>query len=331
MKKTLLILGAVASFSVHAQLIQNSNFESLEVSETSVTPDCNSGEGFLPADDANDNVKSRVKVAQADGIWYRCGAAYIELDPDFTSEGKVLVSPTQKTPSLRQTITVENTSGDALKPGTSYTVTARVRFRGLSADKNTNPIIFTFRQINDLSKTHSGVALIGDQTGMSKDANQILVAHDAFNSTDYTTFTFSFTTPNPLPIGTDAGENGSGNHQGVVLQLSRGKYGSDNDHDDANDLFIAELSMTEDAAASIDDLLVYGFNAYPNPANDVLKVSAAENIQSVALYSLTGQLVKSVVVDAKSATIDVANLTSGVYVAKASVAGVQGTFKVVKN
>ena len=193
--------------------------------------------------------------------------------------------------------------------------------------KNTNPINFTFRNINDLSKADTGVYLIGDQAGMSKDGNQIVVAHDAFDSSAYKTFTFGFTSSDPLTTGTDNDGNGAGNHDGVVFQLARGKFGADTN----NDILIAELSMVEDTTAAIDDLLAFGFSAYPNPANDVLQVNAAENIQSIALYSLTGQLVKSVVVDAKSATIDVANLTAGVYVAKATIAGSQGTFKVVKN
>ena len=62
MKKTLLILSAVFSFTAQAQLIQNSDFESLEVSQTSVTPDCNSGEGFVIPDNANENVKTRKKL-----------------------------------------------------------------------------------------------------------------------------------------------------------------------------------------------------------------------------------------------------------------------------
>ncbi len=319
MKKTLLILSAVISYTAQAQLIQNSDFEG-----AAAVSSCMSGE-------AHTDKPERAKVVSDDGSWYYCGGVTTEQDG---AEGAVLISVTNKTPNIRQTISNQSTAGDALEAGKNYTVKFRVRKRGTSG-ANANAIEFSFRNIDNLTTTVPGLS-VADGGALVLAGNNVQIP--ATELTDaYKTFEFGFTTPASLPVGSDTGSNGTdGNantgtanyHEGVVIQVRRPKAGSNTD----DDLLIAEISMTKDEdSASIDDLLAYGFSAYPNPANDVLQVSASENIQSVALYSLTGQLVKSVVVAAKSASIDVANLTAGVYVAKAVVGGVEGTFKVVKN
>jgi len=67
---------------------------------------------------------------------------------------------------------------------------------------------------------------------------------------------------------------------------------------------------------------VSSFNVYPNPATDVLRVEGATE---VSIFNITGQLVKTA--NVLNGTVDVADLTSGVYVVKS---GAQATQVVIK-
>lgn len=51
------------------------------------------------------------------------------------------------------------------------------------------------------------------------------------------------------------------------------------------------------------------FNAYPNPAKNVLNITASEEISSVSILSLDGKVVAT----SSSNTVDVSSLTTGVY------------------
>lgn len=74
-----------------------------------------------------------------------------------------------------------------------------------------------------------------------------------------------------------------------------------------------------------------GFNFYPNPTNDILTLNANSTIESVSLFNMLGQKVKSQSFDAKTGTISLADLAKGTYILKAIVDGQAGTFKVQKN
>lgn len=65
------------------------------------------------------------------------------------------------------------------------------------------------------------------------------------------------------------------------------------------------------AALSVNDANASVVGLYPNPAQTKLTIKTAENIQSVAVYSVLGQLVKTVASSNK--TVDVSNLSNGTY------------------
>jgi hypothetical protein len=54
-------------------------------------------------------------------------------------------------------------------------------------------------------------------------------------------------------------------------------------------------------------------NVYPNPAEDVLNIAMEMNGASVSVISMDGKVVASQVMNGTTATVDVANLVSGVY------------------
>jgi hypothetical protein len=74
-----------------------------------------------------------------------------------------------------------------------------------------------------------------------------------------------------------------------------------------------------------------GFTMYPNPAHDMINFSAQENIENITIYSILGQKVISQELDANNAQIDVSQLASGAYIAKVSINGQVGTYKILKD
>ncbi|HCQ13451.1 GEVED domain-containing protein, partial [Flavobacterium sp.] len=58
------------------------------------------------------------------------------------------------------------------------------------------------------------------------------------------------------------------------------------------------------------------FRFYPNPVNDVLNLSYAQNINKVQVINILGQEVKTVTMDANQAQVDMSNLPSGTYLVK---------------
>lgn len=70
---------------------------------------------------------------------------------------------------------------------------------------------------------------------------------------------------------------------------------------------------------------------YPNPVNNVLTISAVENLSNVEIYNAFGQLVKIQNTTAKELKLDVSSLTNGVYFARVYSGNNNTTVKIVKN
>lgn len=74
-------------------------------------------------------------------------------------------------------------------------------------------------------------------------------------------------------------------------------------------------------------------SVYPNPVADVLKIdmpyNASEVKTTLSLYNAQGQLVRSVNNASAAASIDVSNLTDGIYVLSVNAEGTKKSFKVV--
>ncbi|MFC3159645.1 T9SS type A sorting domain-containing protein [Chryseobacterium arachidis] len=80
---------------------------------------------------------------------------------------------------------------------------------------------------------------------------------------------------------------------------------------------------TSDVNADISKIQIF-----PNPVADVIRISGINNGQSIQIYNMTGQLVKSEVFDSK---INVSELSSGVYLLKINTKNFQShEFKFVK-
>lgn len=70
------------------------------------------------------------------------------------------------------------------------------------------------------------------------------------------------------------------------------------------------------------------FSIYPNPTNDFISVKSNENIESLEILSLEGRKIKS----ANASTIDISNLSTGIYLLQVKTEeGKTGIKKVIKN
>ena len=117
-----------------------------------------------------------------------------------------------------------------------------------------------------------------------------------------------------------------------VITLMLG-YGGPNDAS-ANatflfdDIKVVSNSLTNDIdeSFSIDQL-----NAFPNPINDVVTISAKNNtINSITLYDLLGKEIILLQPNSLVATVDVSALTNGIYIAEILTSSGKGSLKLVK-
>ncbi|MFZ4435201.1 MAG: T9SS type A sorting domain-containing protein [Flavobacterium psychrophilum] len=71
-------------------------------------------------------------------------------------------------------------------------------------------------------------------------------------------------------------------------------------------------------------------NMFPNPSSDLVTISAAKTMDTIAIYSIVGQEIKQIQPNTASATVDVADLQAGIYVVKVTTDGVTATSRLVK-
>jgi len=85
------------------------------------------------------------------------------------------------------------------------------------------------------------------------------------------------------------------------------------------------------ATLSIGDLqLSEEFKFYPNPVNDVLNISAKNNIEKLQIVNMLGQVVKTATPNINKYQLIFSDLSAGIYLVKASINNTEGTFRIVK-
>lgn len=80
-----------------------------------------------------------------------------------------------------------------------------------------------------------------------------------------------------------------------------------------------EIPVNLTIGTGIDNTTKIGVMTYPNPATENLNVVADVNINSIAIYSITGQLVNSFNVNSTSTSINVSDMAKGIYVMEVKV------------
>lgn len=95
-------------------------------------------------------------------------------------------------------------------------------------------------------------------------------------------------------------------------------------------VYFDNIYIYNSATASVDNNTLLGFSMYPNPANNVLNISAKETIKNADIFNVLGKKVMSVNINKANGSIDVSNLSSGIYLIKYNVNDKVGTAKFIK-
>jgi len=91
-----------------------------------------------------------------------------------------------------------------------------------------------------------------------------------------------------------------------------------------------DVSIELDPTASLDDLKLFNFTAYPNPTKDVINIAASQTIDAIEIYSILGQQVLKEQINKNKSQINISSLSQGVYIVKAYVGDTSGTYRFIK-
>jgi len=72
------------------------------------------------------------------------------------------------------------------------------------------------------------------------------------------------------------------------------------------------------------------FTFFPNPVDDILNLNAGVPIESVSIFSISGQKIIEQQLSTTNSQLDLSNLTTGIYLMQAVVGGQEETFKIIK-
>ncbi|MDC8004966.1 T9SS type A sorting domain-containing protein [Aureisphaera galaxeae] len=92
-----------------------------------------------------------------------------------------------------------------------------------------------------------------------------------------------------------------------------------------------DIEFTEcDNTLGTSDVVIAGFSYYPNPAVDVVNLTAAQNIERVEVFNMLGQKVIDQSVNASRGQLNVAQLNQGTYLMKVYADGEIGAYHIIK-
>lgn len=97
-----------------------------------------------------------------------------------------------------------------------------------------------------------------------------------------------------------------------------------------NQVWYDNLYIYRAATASVSDNELLNVSMYPNPASDVLNISAANTIKNASIFNVLGKKVMSLDINKNSESIDVSSLASGIYLIKYQLNDATGTAKFIK-
>jgi hypothetical protein len=89
-------------------------------------------------------------------------------------------------------------------------------------------------------------------------------------------------------------------------------------------------TVTVEAVMGIEDQSVIDFKYFPNPANDVLTLTAAQNIDRVDVYDMNGRLLMTSTAANPTVKVYMSAFAAGTYYIKAAIGNSIKNISVVK-
>ncbi len=113
--------------------------------------------------------------------------------------------------------------------------------------------------------------------------------------------------------------------------LVRFRFSSDN-FQTADGFYFDDLkvNIVEESQLGVNETIKNSFNIYPNPTNNVLNITTPNGNYTINIFNLQGQIVQKIKSVTGSKTIDLSNLSTGIYILKLTSQKASKTFKVIK-
>lgn len=90
------------------------------------------------------------------------------------------------------------------------------------------------------------------------------------------------------------------------------------------------VTLTQPQTGTIDKLEKYDFSFGPNPTENLIYLSASKSIGKVEVFNLVGQKSLSKNLSETKGTLDISNLSRGIYIMNVSIDQNIGTYKLIK-
>ncbi len=121
----------------------------------------------------------------------------------------------------------------------------------------------------------------------------------------------------------------------AITVIASGFLGDDAGEDNAFGLWVATaaggalIELPVQSASSV-DFDATNFTYYPNPVKNQLTIKSANTVEKVEVFNMLGQRVISQNPNSNTPSVQMGELTSGVYLMKVSINGSQKSFQVIK-
>ena len=238
----------------------------------------------------SDLTKPERAVAVPSDEWFRCGS---KLNVKSDNSNKVLELVDAGSTYARHLLS-------GLTVGSEYIV----KFKAKKSTTTAAPVVLSFKDADDVKTGLNGFLELTATANVDVTAVAFTVNPEALSDSNYTEFAVTFS-----PIQSN-----------VVLQIGRGK-------DQGNgSVYLDDIIFTLNTTLSNEANTVVGLSVYPNPASDVVYVSAAEAIESISLVNALGQTVAA---PFNGTSVDVAALPHGVYILTVVAGGKSSAQKVL--
>jgi len=100
--------------------------------------------------------------------------------------------------------------------------------------------------------------------------------------------------------------------------------------DSNNNYWVDNVHYFAGILATTDEDILDPISVYPNPVKEVLTIRSTQVIDTIEVYNVLGKMVLKVSPDRTSPTINMSDLSSGIYFVKAMIGSASQTIKVVK-